>query len=84
MQPRRVGTSGLRVSRLGLGTWMWGRHRPRGGVPRPARYLEAGGTLLDTAHGYGGGTSEELLGSLLGEVGARDDVTVVTKAGISR
>ena len=47
-------------------------------------FAEAGGTLLDTAAGYGDGASEELIGSLLGDVVARDDVVLATKAGISR
>jgi len=46
-------------------------------------FTEAGGTLVDTAAGYGNGASEELLGSLLGDVVGRDDVVLATKAGIS-
>jgi aryl-alcohol dehydrogenase-like predicted oxidoreductase len=46
-------------------------------------YLEAGGTLLDTAHSYGQGRSEELLGTLLRGVSARDEVTVCTKGGFT-
>jgi aryl-alcohol dehydrogenase-like predicted oxidoreductase len=45
-------------------------------------FVDAGGTLLDTAHTYAGGASEELLGKLLREVVARDDVVVATKAGV--
>jgi aryl-alcohol dehydrogenase-like predicted oxidoreductase len=47
-------------------------------------FVEAGGTLLDTAAGYGDGAAEELVGSLLKDVVARDDVVLATKAGISR
>jgi aryl-alcohol dehydrogenase-like predicted oxidoreductase len=47
-------------------------------------FLEAGGTLVDTAAGYTDGRSEELLGSLIGSVVPRDEVVVATKAGISR
>jgi aryl-alcohol dehydrogenase-like predicted oxidoreductase len=47
-------------------------------------YLEAGGTLLDTAHSYAEGRSEEIVGSLLREVARRDEVTICTKAGITR
>lgn len=85
MQQRSLGRSGLRVSRLGLGTLTWGRdtdeHEARDQL---TAFVEAGGTLLDTAAGYGDGASEELLGSLLGDVVARDDVVVATKAGIGR
>jgi aryl-alcohol dehydrogenase-like predicted oxidoreductase len=45
-------------------------------------FVEAGGTLLDTAHTYAGGASEELLGKLLGAVVPRRDVVVATKAGV--
>ena len=47
-------------------------------------FAEAGGTLLDTAAGYGDGASEELIGSLIGDVVARDEIVIATKAGISR
>ncbi|MDT0203576.1 aldo/keto reductase [Nocardioides sp. AE5] len=85
MQQRALGSTGLLVSRLGLGTLTWGRdtdaHEARDQL---IAFVEAGGTLLDTAAGYGDGASEELIGSLLGDVVARDDVVLATKAGISR
>ena len=37
-------------------------------------FVDAGGTLLDTAHAYAGGASEELLGRLLGDLSAPDVV----------
>src|SRR6185295_8379132 len=59
MQQRRVGASGLTVSRLGLGTMTWGRdtdeHEARDQL---IAFAEAGGTFLDTAAGYGGGASK--------------------------
>lgn len=85
MEQRYLGRTGLKVSRLGLGTLTWGRdtdeHEAR---EQLAAFTEAGGTLVDTAAGYGDGASEELLGSLLGDVVRRDDVVIATKAGISR
>jgi aryl-alcohol dehydrogenase-like predicted oxidoreductase len=47
-------------------------------------FVDAGGTLLDTAHAYAGGASEELLGKLLRDVVPRDDVVVATKAGVGK
>jgi aryl-alcohol dehydrogenase-like predicted oxidoreductase len=83
MQQRRVGSTGLRVSRLGLGTWLWGKdtdeHEARDQL---ASFTAAGGTLIDTAAGYGDGLSEELLGSMIGSVVDRDDVVIATKAGL--
>ncbi len=85
MQHRRLGSSGLLVSRLALGTMTWGRdtdeHEARDQL---AAFLEAGGTFVDTAAGYGDGDAEELLGRLLPELCSREDVVICTKAGISR
>jgi aryl-alcohol dehydrogenase-like predicted oxidoreductase len=85
MEQRYVGASGLRVSRLGLGTMTWGRdtdeHESR---EQLSAFLDAGGTLLDTAAAYGDGAAEELIGQLLREHARRDDLVLVTKAGISR
>ena len=85
MQQRFLGRTGLKVSRLGLGTLTWGRdtdeHEARDQL---VAFTEAGGTLVDTAAGYGDGASEELLGSLLADVVARGDVVIATKAGITR
>ena len=85
MQQRFVGRTGLKVSRLGLGTLTWGRdtdeHEAR---DQMIAFAEAGGTLVDTAAGYGEGASEELIGALIGDVVAREDLVLATKAGISR
>jgi aryl-alcohol dehydrogenase-like predicted oxidoreductase len=81
MEQRRVGRSGLLVSRLGLGTMTWGRdtdeHEAAGQLQD---FLDAGGTLLDTAAGYGGGAAEELLGELLSSI-PREDVVICTRGG---
>ncbi len=85
MQQRSVGVTGLKVSRLGLGTLTWGRdtdeHEARDQL---IAFAEAGGTLVDTAAGYGDGASEDLVASLIGDVVARDEIVLATKAGISR
>jgi aryl-alcohol dehydrogenase-like predicted oxidoreductase len=85
MQQRFLGRTGLKVSRLGLGTLTWGRdtdeHEAR---DQMIAFTEAGGTLVDTAAGYGDGAAEELIGSFIGEVVDRDDIVIATKAGISR
>lgn len=85
MQTRLLGATGLRVSSLALGTMTWGRrtdeHEARDQL---IAFAEAGGTLIDTAAGYADGDAESLLGSLIGDVVARDEVVVATKAGVSR
>jgi len=85
MEQRPLGRTGLRVSRLGLGTLTWGRdtdeHEARDQLKS---FVEAGGCLVDTAAGYGDGASEELIGSLLGDVVDREDLVIATKAGVRR
>lgn len=79
-----LGRSGLRVSPLCLGTmtfgteWGWGAEE---NVSRSLfnRYLEAGGNFIDTADGYTGGKSEELVGKFIVESGLRDRVVLATK-----
>jgi aryl-alcohol dehydrogenase-like predicted oxidoreductase len=85
MKQRHLGSTGLRVSRLGLGTLTWGSDTPEHEAADQLRtFAEAGGTLVDTAAGYAAGASEVILGRLMQEVVARDQLVVATKAGISR
>ena len=66
----RLGRSGLKVSRLGLGTMTWGRDTDEHEAADQLKaFLEAGGTLVDTAAGYGDGESERVIGRLLGTDG---------------
>ncbi len=85
MQHRSVGSTGLQVSRLGLGTMGWGRdtdeHEARDQL---IAFAETGGTFVDTAAAYTEGGAERLLGSLIGDVVARDEIVLATKAGVSR
>jgi aryl-alcohol dehydrogenase-like predicted oxidoreductase len=79
-----VGRSGLRVSRLGLGTLTWGRDTDAHEAAEQLRvFRDAGGTLIDTAVSYGDGAAEELIGALLGEVVRREDVVLCSKAGVA-
>lgn len=80
-----MGRSGLSVSRLALGTMSWGRATsPEDAREQLTAFVAAGGDLLDTAYGYADGASETAIGGLLGDVVAREDVVLCTKAGISR
>jgi len=82
-----LGRSGLRVSRLALGTMNFGTggfhaaygktHDEAGGVFH--RYLDAGGNFIDTADFYTAGQSEAILGDLIAEAGARDRLVLTTK-----
>jgi aryl-alcohol dehydrogenase-like predicted oxidoreductase len=81
MELRPLGRSGLWVGRLGLGTMTWGRGTDEYEArDQLAAFLDAGGTLLDTADAYSDGASEALLGELIEEFDVRGDVVVATKA----
>src|SRR4051812_40333382 len=83
MRQRPLGRSGLAVSRLALGTMTWGRDTdPDDAAAQLKLYLEAGGTLLDTADVYGDGDAEAVIGSLLDTLVPRDEVLIATKAGL--
>lgn len=85
MEQRQLGRSGLRVSPLGLGTMTWSRDTDEHEAAEQLRdFLDAGGTVLDTAASYANGASEALIGSLLGSSVPRDDVVLVTKGGVRR
>jgi aryl-alcohol dehydrogenase-like predicted oxidoreductase len=79
-----LGRSGLRVSRLALGTMTFGTHWGWGADEKNSRaifdrYLDAGGNFLDTADVYTGGNSERMLGKFIAEAGVRDRVVLSTK-----
>ncbi|WP_298457665.1 aldo/keto reductase [uncultured Cellulomonas sp.] len=79
---RRLGTSGLVVSTVGLGCNAFGVTIDPDDVPGVvSAAVDAGITLLDTADIYGSspGESESLLGAAL--AGRRDDVVLATKFG---
>ncbi|NVM96033.1 aldo/keto reductase [Arthrobacter wenxiniae] len=85
MEQRFVGTSGLRVSALALGTMSWGGATDAETARELLRtFVDEGGTTVDTAMSYGEGRSEAIVGELLGDVVPRSDVVLVSKAGISR
>jgi aryl-alcohol dehydrogenase-like predicted oxidoreductase len=81
---RQLGTSGLTVSRLALGTMTWGRDTDEHEAAEQLRaFLDAGGNIVDTAAVYGDGDSERVLGGFLGTLVSRDQIVIATKAGIS-
>lgn len=84
MEQRHLGRTGLRVSRLGLGTMTWSRDTDAHEAKEQLRdFLDAGGTLVDTSASYADGGAESLLGELLADV-PRDEVALCTKAGVRR
>jgi aryl-alcohol dehydrogenase-like predicted oxidoreductase len=84
MQQRYVGNSGFRVSTLSLGTMSWAEETDEQDARELLHtFVAAGGTMIDTAASYAGGQAEALLGSMLGDVVARSEVVLSTKAGVS-
>ncbi len=93
MNYRRLGSTDLHVSVIGLGTMSWpGCHFGQNNAPASMdaqnavntqlmAALDSGINLVDTAQGYGRGLAEELLGTMLRETGRRRDVILVTKVG---
>jgi aryl-alcohol dehydrogenase-like predicted oxidoreductase len=82
MEQRRLGTTGLTVSCIGLGTAMWGRDTDEHEAADQLKaFVDAGGSLVDTADTYAAGDSERVLGMLLTKVVDRSDVVVASKAG---
>jgi aryl-alcohol dehydrogenase (NADP+) len=87
MQYVNLGHSGLKVSRLCLGTMTYGdpAWRPwvlpeAEGRPFIKRALELGINFFDTADMYSRGVSEEIVGRALRDFGTRDRVVIATKA----
>lgn len=79
MQYRALGSSGLRISALVLGSDNFSNPTPAEESERIiATALDAGVNLIDTANSYAAGAAEEIIGATLRKLG-RDDVLVATK-----
>ncbi|GAA0732024.1 aldo/keto reductase [Sphingomonas japonica] len=84
---RPLGSSGLLVSPLALGTMTFGT--PRWGMDEAEsrsvfdRYVELGGNFIDTADVYSGGASEEMVGKFVADPALRERVVLATKSGFN-
>ncbi|HEX2015847.1 MAG TPA: aldo/keto reductase [Solirubrobacteraceae bacterium] len=85
MYTRPFGTTDLRASAIGFGTWAlgsdwWGPHEDPDVLV--ARALELGITFFDTSDVYGQGLNEEIVGRALSRAGApREEIQIATKFG---
>ncbi|MBA3857232.1 MAG: aldo/keto reductase [Cyanobacteria bacterium PR.3.49] len=83
MDYRDLGTTGLKVSAVGLGcmsmNWAYGTPDEAEGIKTIHRALDIGVNFLDTAEIYGPYTNEELVGKAL--KGRRDKAIIATKFG---
>jgi 1-deoxyxylulose-5-phosphate synthase len=83
----RLGTSGLKISRIALGCMSFGRPGTgrdwaldgEAAEPLFRQAVELGITFWDTANVYSAGTSEEITGDAIGKYTSRDDVVLATK-----
>ena len=84
----RLGMTDLEVSPIAFGTWQlggeWGQFDEDEGIAAVRQARELGVNLFDTAHGYGFGASERVLGKALRDDldHRRDEVVIATKAGL--
>ncbi len=88
MQYTRLGSSGLKVSRIALGCMSFGDTSrgfnewaldDEGGEPIFRQAVELGITFWDTANVYGYGTSEEIVGRAIAKYSRREDIVLATK-----
>jgi aryl-alcohol dehydrogenase-like predicted oxidoreductase len=82
MEYRTLGRSGCAVSTLALGTMTFGEETDEDASHAQLdAFVEAGGTLIDTADVYSNGVSEEIIGRWLGRQPAeiRRQMVLATK-----
>ncbi|AFG38086.1 aldo/keto reductase [Spirochaeta africana] len=83
MQYTRLGNSGLIVSRVCLGTMVFGENGGRGTGSDTAAamiksFIQAGGNFIDTADVYSGGRAEEIVGAAIAQE-PRERLVIATK-----
>ena len=88
MQYTKLGERGPRVSRIAFGNWSaggdWGSVDRDASIAATREALTLGVTLFDTAHAYGFGAAEQVLGEALApEINAaRESIVIATKGGL--
>ncbi len=82
MEQRHLGRTGLRVSRIGLGTLTWGRDTDEHDAAGLLKaFWEVSGTLVDTADVYGDGEARVPARTAHRGLVPRRDLVISTKAG---
>jgi 1-deoxyxylulose-5-phosphate synthase len=86
MEYARLGKTGLKISRIGMGCMSFGNpgfHQwtldEEAAQPFFRQAVELGVTFWDTANGYGGGSSEEFVGRAVQSYARREDIVLATK-----
>jgi aryl-alcohol dehydrogenase-like predicted oxidoreductase len=80
----RIAGTGLRASRIALGTWaiggwMWGGTDEERSIATIRAAVAQGVNLIDTAPVYGFGASEEIVGRAVAAIGGREKLLLSTK-----
>ena len=87
LEQQQLGSSGIQVSKICLGTWaiggwMWGGSEEEESIRTIHAALEQGVNFIDTAPVYGFGRSEEIVGRALKGHVPRNRVVIATKVGL--
>lgn len=87
MQTLEIPGTGIRASRIGLGTWamggkQWGGTDDAQAIRTIHAALDRGISLIDTAPAYGFGHAEEVVGKAIAEHGQRDRLVLATKVAL--
>ena len=86
MNYRQLGSTGLSVTEIGLGTWEigadWGTVSEKEGQEAVATAIDAGVNFLDTADVYGDGRSEQLIRRVLGQEDVDNEDIVVEEGEV--
>ncbi len=85
MRTKKLGSSNIETSVIGLGTWamggwMWGGTDEQASIQAIQASLDAGINLIDTAPAYGLGMAEVLVGKAIR--GRRNKVVLASKCGL--
>jgi aryl-alcohol dehydrogenase-like predicted oxidoreductase len=91
MTTKRLGSSGIEISPIGLGTWAiggegafgWGPQDDNSSIAAVHRAVDDGINWLDTAPIYGYGRSETVIGRALAELGSSRRPLVFTKCTLT-
>lgn len=71
------------MSRIGLGTMTWGiEPDTEDATAQLTAFVDAGGTLVETADGYGDGAAQEVLGEVLAASVPRDYVVIAGRSSL--
>ena len=87
MRYKTLSKSDLKVSVIGLGTWVmggenWGKADDTKSIATIHKAIDSGINLIDTAPAYGNGHAEEIVGKAIR--GKRSQLIIATKCGIDR